>query len=112
MMTRLVVLGLSLLATTQRIGGVADATAASSSTDGPNAVMKRILHIFSRIEKAILGHDGILNYRIAFMCSDFPVFEDAICELQQVDISDLREGAMLVRKVSHKRYELTSTFFF
>lgn len=77
--------------------GRSGTTAASSSTDGPNAVMKRILHIFSRIEKAILGHDGILNYRIAFMCSDFPVFEDAICELQQVDISDLREGAMLVR---------------
>ena len=59
--------------------------------------MKRVLGLFGRIENAITGHDGYINYRVAYMCSDFVALEDAICELQQVGLGSLRNAAMLVR---------------
>ena len=62
--------------------------------DDPEAVLTRVLSLFRKVEEAILGHDGTLNYRNAYWCSDFPAFEDALCELQQVNLSHLKGPAM------------------
>lgn len=63
----------------------------------PEAVMQRVLGLFGRVEEAITGHDGYINYKIAYMCSDFVALQDAICELQQVDLGILKNEAMMVR---------------
>lgn len=61
----------------------------------PEAVLRRVLVLFGRVEEAITGHDGYINYRIAYMCSDFVALEDAICELHEVDLSGLRKANMM-----------------
>ena len=65
--------------------------------DDPESVLKRGMALFSKVENAVLGHDGNINYRNAFWCSDFPIFESAICELQAVDLSRLKGASMMVR---------------
>ena len=62
----------------------------------PETVMQRVLGLFGRVEEAITGHDGYINYKIAYMCSDFVALQDAICELQQVDLGRLKNEAMMV----------------
>lgn len=69
-------------------------TSAPSSGDAVQ-VMNRLIALFRRVEAAVIGVDGNVNYRIAFMCSLFPIFEDAVCELQTVDISNLEGPDMM-----------------
>jgi glutaredoxin 3 len=65
----------------------------------PEEALERILTIFRKVEEAIIiGHDGHINYRIAHMCTDYSAFEDAVCELQWVDLSHLQGAAMLVSR--------------
>lgn len=64
----------------------------------PEEVMSRLTVLFNHIEEAVIGLDGNTNYRIAYMSSFFPMFEDAVCELQRVDLSELEGADMMVRK--------------
>ncbi|CAB9531433.1 Glutaredoxin 1 (Partial), partial [Seminavis robusta] len=61
----------------------------------PEEALHRILNIFGKILATIITEEGTFNYRIAFMCSDYPLFEDAVCELQRVDLSLLEGPAMM-----------------
>lgn len=79
----------------------------------PESVLKRGMALFSKVEKAVLGHDGNINYRNAFWCSDLPVFESAICELQAVNLSNLKGASMMVCvRLCNARYGIASSIIF
>jgi Domain found in Dishevelled, Egl-10, and Pleckstrin (DEP) len=77
---------------------------ATSPQPHPEEALERIRTIFKKVEEAIIiGHDGHINYRIAHMCTDYSAFEDAVCELQWVDLSHLEGAAMLVSPLIHRK---------
>jgi glutaredoxin len=57
------------------------------------AILKRLKSLLTKVEKQVTdGTTGEVNYTLVHANRDFPVFEEAVCELQRVDLAKLDDS--------------------
>lgn len=59
------------------------------STLGPMQLCMCLRELLTQIEFAMTDENGLMDYENAHKCPLFPVFEEAVCELQKVDLKSM-----------------------
>ena len=78
----------------------------ADNTD-PMGVLNRLKKLLGIIESSVTNEkEGLVNYKQAIVNEKFPEFEEAVCELQGIDMSQLDDKTLLVSIIfeSRKRY--------
>lgn len=65
----------------------------------PMRLITRLRSLLSKIEYSMTDAEGFIDYERAPKCPVFPVFEEAICELQKVDLFEMNDTVKTVRRV-------------
>lgn len=71
----------------------------TQSANDPMQLAEYLKDLMSQIECAVTDNNGQLDYLNATKCPLFPVLEEALCELQTVDVSAMNDDKKTVRGV-------------
>lgn len=59
------------------------------------SLMKRLKKLLGKVESAVTNSEGLVDYKNAHKHELYPVFEEAVCELQRVDMGAFDEDTKL-----------------
>lgn len=75
----------------------------ADNTD-PMGVLNRLKKLLGKIESFVTNEkEGLVNYKQAIVHEQFPEFEEAVCELQGIDMGQLDDKTLLVSSLSESQ---------
>lgn len=63
--------------------------------DEPMNLLKRLKNLLGKVESAVTNNEGLVDYENAYKNEHYPIFEEAVCELQGVNMGKMDEKTRL-----------------